>query len=71
MLMSSPCCVVDSISKPWRVYNGEPQFDSFLLDADGVLDNVDRLTDPFCIYVPGKQRCHKVTMHANLETLRA
>lgn len=48
MLMTSPLCVVDGISEPWCVYDGEPQFDSFLLNANGVFDDVDCLIDPFC-----------------------
>lgn len=46
--MTSPFCVVNSISESRRVYEGEPQFDSFLLNAHGVLYNVDCLIDPFC-----------------------
>lgn len=46
--MTSPFCVVDGVSKPWCVYDGEPQFDSFLLDADCVFDDVNRLIDPIC-----------------------
>lgn len=46
--MTSPFCVVDSVSEPRCVYDGEPHFDSFLFDADGVFDDVDRLINPFC-----------------------
>lgn len=45
--MISPVCIVYGVSKPWRVYDGEPQFDSFFLDANCVFDDVDGLTDPF------------------------
>lgn len=44
----SPFCVVDGVSEPRRVYDGEPQFDPFLLDADRVFDDVDCLMDPVC-----------------------
>lgn len=46
--MSSPPRVVDGVSEPRRVYDGEPQFDSFLLDADRVFDDADGLIDSFC-----------------------
>lgn len=47
----SPFCVVDSISKPRRVYDGEPQLDPLFLDANGVFDDVDCLTDPLCRHI--------------------
>lgn len=43
----APFCVIDCVSEPWRVYDGEPQSDSFLLDADCVFDDVDCLFDLF------------------------
>lgn len=42
-----PSCVVERVSEPRRVYDGEPQFDSFLLDADCVFHDVDSLVDSF------------------------
>lgn len=43
--VSSPPRVVDGVSEPGCVYDGEPQFDSFLLDADSVFDDADGLID--------------------------
>lgn len=51
ILMTSPFCVVDSVSEPRCVYDGEPQFDSFLLDANCVFDDVDCLIDPVCRHI--------------------
>lgn len=59
--MTSPFCVVDGISEPWRVYDGEPQFDSFLLNANGVFDDGDCSTDPLCKrtqFVQRRMRSH-------------
>lgn len=42
-----PSGVVDRVSEARCVYDGEPQFDSFLLDADCVFDNVHSLVDSF------------------------
>lgn len=52
-MLTSPFCVVDSVSKPRRVYDGEPQFDSLFLDANGVFDDVDSLRDAFCRHTRG------------------
>lgn len=46
--MTSPFCVVDGVSEPRRVYDGEPQSDSFLLNANCVFDDVHCLIDPLC-----------------------
>lgn len=43
--MGPPFCVVYCVSKPRRVYDVQPQSDSFLLNADCVFDDVDRLAD--------------------------
>lgn len=59
--VTSPFCVVDGISEPWRVYDGEPQFDSFLLNANGVFDDGDCSTDPLCKrtqFVQRRMRSH-------------
>lgn len=45
--MGPPFCVVECVSEPRCVDDGEPQFDSFLLDADCVFDDVDSLVDSF------------------------
>lgn len=45
--MGPPFCVVDGVSEARRVDDGEPQLDSFLLDADRVFDDVDGLVDLF------------------------
>lgn len=49
--MTSPFCVVDRVSEPRCVYDGEPHFDSFLLDANCVFDDVDCLIDPVCRHI--------------------
>lgn len=60
--MTSPFCVVDGVSEPWRVYDGQPQFDSFLLNANGVFDDGDCSTDPLCKRTQFVQRCMRSHM---------
>lgn len=55
-LQASPFCVVDSVSEPWGVYDAESQFDSFLLNANGVFQDVHCLVDPF--YRRTQHRCN-------------
>jgi len=44
----SPFIVIDCVSKPWRVHNGEFEFDSFLLDVDRVFGDLNRLINTLC-----------------------
>lgn len=45
--MYTPLCVIDGVSKTWRVHDGQFQFNTFLLDVHSVFDDLHRLTDAF------------------------
>lgn len=42
---SSPLVVVDGVSKPWRIYDGQLEFDAFLLYVYSVFDDLHGLVN--------------------------
>lgn len=47
-MKTSPLAVVDGVSEPGGVHDGQLQLHALLLDVHRVLRDLHRLTDPLC-----------------------
>lgn len=54
---TSPLCVVDGVSEAWCVYDAESQFDTFLLNANGVIEDAHCFIDPLCRHTHTQLQC--------------